>query len=466
MASVIVIGGGISGMAVAYRLKRDHRISVTVLESADRPGGKAQTEVADEFTCEEATNGWLDKEQAMRDLIRSLALETRVQPSDPAAGRRFIFRNGALREIKMHPLKFMTSSVLPLGARFRLAIEPLIKKGPSDKDETLQDFAVRRLGRGALDILVGPMASGVYAGDPSRMSLKACFGKVSNLEQQHGGLIKGMIALKKAEKAAGRDPSIVQAGPSGRLTSFKGGMAELVQALAHALGSDLRTGCRVIGVTPYKKGGFEVTVEGHDSLRADAVISAAPAWAATSFLKTLDEDAAGAFGEIPYPALDVICLGFRRDQVIHDLNGFGFLVPRGQGKTILGSLWTSSIFPGRAPEDFVLIRAMIGGMLESQVAGWTDNQVIDTVRSELENILGIPASLEPIFKRLYRHKKAIPQYHIGHGDLIDRIQRAEERHRGFFAAGNAINGIGVVDCVRESVPMANRVAALLKKKRP
>ncbi len=461
MASAIVVGGGISGMTIAYRLKRDHRIDVTVLESAERPGGKAQTETADEFTCEEATNGWLDKEPAVRDLIRDLGLEARVQPSDSIASRRFIFRRGSLREIHMHPLKFMLSSALPLGARLRLAVEPFVKKGPGDTDETLADFAERRLGKSARDILIGPMASGIYAGDPTQMSLRACFGKVHDLEQQYGGLIKGMIARKKAEKAAGKDPSAIQAGPSGRLTSLKGGMTELVQALARELGSDLQTDCQVVGITPCKKGGFDVRVKGRDLLRADSVISAAPAWAAASFLTSLDEDAAGAFEEIPYPALDVVCLGYRREQIQHDMNGFGFLVPRGQGKTILGSLWTSSIFPGRAPKDRVLIRAMIGGMLEPQVADWTQDQIVDTVRRELEDILGIKRSDEPVFIRLFRHKQAIPQYHVGHSELIRRrIRPAEERHPGFFAAGNAIFGIGVVDCVRESVPLARRVGRM------
>lgn len=461
MKRIVIVGGGVSGLSVGYRLKRNMGSAVTVLEVESRPGGKAQTVTEQGFTCEEATNGWLDKEQAMRDLIADLGLESRVQPSDDLAAHRFIYRAGRLHELEMHPLKFMTSSALPLSARLRLIMEPFVRPRTDDSDESLAAFADRRIGKGARELLIGPMASGVYAGDPARMSLRSCFGKVSALEREHGGLIKGMIALKKAKKRAGENPDDVQAGPSGRLTSLKGGVGELTGALAAALGDDLRCGARVAAVRPREGGGFLLDIEGEGQMEADVVISAAPAHAATAYLAPLDRDAAAAFGEIPYPALDVICLGFRRDQVAHPLRGFGFLVPRGQDKTILGALWTSSIFPGRSPEGHVLVRAMAGGMLEPQVAGWDTEQVVGTVLQDLRGVIGIEKNAEPVFQKVFRHPKAIPQYHVGHSRLQARIQAAETRHPGFFATGNALKGIGVIDCVRESVPLAERVARLL-----
>ncbi len=460
---IAIIGGGISGMTQAFRLKRDYDLHPIVLECTDRPGGKAQTVVADGFTCEEATNSWLDKEPAARDLLADLNLADRIQPADQAAERRFIYREGSLREIHLHPLRFMTSAVLPLGARLRLAMEPFIRKNRNISDETLADFAARRLGKGARDILVGPMASGVYAGDPFQMSLKSCFPKVHTLEQQHGGLIKGMVALKREKKRAGEDPQTVQAGPSGRITSLKGGVTELVQGLTQALGDDLKTGCKVTAVTAARDGGYTIHVRGAEPFIADAVVSAAPAWAASSYLEPLDPEIAKALREIPYPSLDVVCLGYNRTQVAHAMNGFGFLVPRNQGKTTLGCLWTSSIFPGRAPEDHVLIRTMIGGMLEPQVAGWTEEQVVDTVRRELSDILGIPPTEEPVVLRVFRHERAIPQYHVGHEQIVQRIRAAENQHRGFFTGGNALGGIGVIDCIREASPLARRVAEFVRR---
>ena len=178
-------------------------------------------------------------------------------------------------------------------------------------------------------------------------------------------------------------------------------------------------------------------------------------------MKSLDEDAARAFSEIPYPPLFVVCLGFERSAISHDLSGFGFLVPRRQGKTILGTLFTSSIFPGRAPDRHVLLRTMIGGMLEPHVAGWTDDQVLETVQDELREILGLAPGARPVFVKVFRHDRAIPQYHVGHSLLKARIAAAEERHPGFFATGNALRGIGVIDCVRESVPLAAEIAARL-----
>ncbi|MCP4675072.1 MAG: protoporphyrinogen oxidase [Deltaproteobacteria bacterium] len=461
---IVIIGGGISGMAAAFRLKHDHGLDSVVLESGDRPGGKAQTECVDGFTCERGTNSWLDKEPAARELLRDLGIYDRIQPADETAERRFIFRDGSLREIYLHPLKFMMSSVLPLGARLRLAIEPIIKKRTDDTDETLADFAARRLGKGARDVLISPMASGVYAGDPAQLSVKSCFPKVCALEERHGSLIKGMVALKREKKRAGEDPSTVQAGPSGRITSLKGGVSDLVRALADNLEESMRLGRKVSSVSAGQDGGFSVHLGGGESICADAVVSAAPAWAAASYLETLDGEASRAFGEIPYPALDVVCLGFRAEQVGGDLNGFGFLVPRGQDKTILGSLWTSSIFPGRAPDGCVLIRTMIGGMLEPQVAGWTEDQVVDTVRRELEDILGIDQSETPVFQRVFRHERAIPQYHVGHDALVSRIRRSEDRYPGLFNTGNALGGIGVIDCIREAVPMAQRVADFIRQR--
>ncbi|MDJ0765006.1 MAG: protoporphyrinogen oxidase [Myxococcota bacterium] len=461
MFHIAVIGGGISGLAVAFRLKRAVGYQVTVLEAEDRPGGKAHTEVIDGFTCEAGTNSWLDKEQAARDLLEEAGISDRIKPASQSAERRFIYRANQLREVKLHPLKFMTSSVLPLGARLRLALEPFVAKQTQTSDETLADFATRRLGKGACDILIGPMASGIYAGDPNEMSLKSCFNKVYQLEQQHGGLIKGMLALKKAKKAAGEDPSAVTAGPSGRITSLEGGVSDLVQALTAEIGTDLKLGARVLGIAPGAQGGFTLHIEGSEPMTADAVVTATPAWSAAEYLKQLDPDAATAFSEIPYPSLDVICLGYHKNQVPHDLHGFGFLVPRGQDKTILGSLWTSSIFPGRAPQDHVLMRTMIGGMLEPQVGEWPPERVIATVREELSAILGIPTGEAPVLTRIFRHPRAIPQYHVGHAHRVARIRAAESRHPGFFATGNALLGVGVIDCIRESVATAHRVSLFL-----
>lgn len=400
----------------------------------------------------------------MRTLLNELGLDARVQPSDEAASRRFIFRNGSLRELQMHPLKFMLSSALPLGARIRIVKEPFVKKPAASNDETLAEFAARRLGTGARDFLIGPMASGVYAGDPSRMSLQSCFPKIHALEAAHGGLIRGMIALKKEKKARGENPDEVTAGPSGRLTSLTGGMSDLVAALENALGdrivkSNPVTAVRNIG------NGFAVETADGTIHKGDAVVSAAPAYAAAAYLGSLDPDGADAFSAIPYPALDVVCLAFRRGDVGHDLNGFGFLVPRGQGLVILGSLWTSSIFPGRAPEDYVLFRTMIGGMTDPEIAGLSPEAVIERVRDDLQKAIGLDKSTEPALVHIFRHEKAIPQYHVGHNALVRRIADAEVRCPGLFVSGNALGGIGIIDCVRNGRATADRILEYFQARR-
>jgi protoporphyrinogen/coproporphyrinogen III oxidase len=461
MKDAIIIGGGVTGLTTGYRLVHEHGLDAVVLEKEKNAGGKARTELQEGFTTEMGTNGWLDKEPAMGALIQDLGKTDLIQTSDESASHRYIFRSGYLQELYMHPLKFMTSSALPIGARLRVALEPFIAKRTDESDETLADFADRRLGRVARELLIGPMASGVYAGDPSRMSLRSCFAKVHALENNYGGLIKGMIALKKEKRARGEDPNSVQAGPSGRLTSMKGGVQDLIDALVESLRERLLTGVSVASIHK-KEDGFAVHDQNGEIFEAKTVISAAPAWAAAQYLSSLDHDAADAFQQIPYPSLDVVCLGFPKSAVPRNLFGFGFLVPRNQGVTILGSLWTSSIFPGRAPEGYVLLRNMIGGMLNPEVADWDEEKVVRTVRKELDTILGIDGNQKPTFQKIFRHPRAIPQYHVGHSELKRRIQHAEKRHPGFFASGNAIKGIGMIDCVRESNDTAKSVSDFIK----
>jgi oxygen-dependent protoporphyrinogen oxidase len=463
---VIIIGGGISGLTIAYRLMLRGSVDVTVLESESRVGGKAYTLRKDGFSLESGSNGWLDKEPAMPKLIESLHLEDRIQPSDDAASRRFIYRKGALRELHLHPLKFMMSGALPLSARLRLAMEPFIKRraesaDDTSMDETLADFATRRLGKGAAELLIGPMASGVYAGDPRQMSLRSCFPKIAALEKAHGGLIRGMIALKKEKKQKGENPDDVTAGPSGRLTSMQGGMSDLVDALEVALDFRIQKNVRAVAVKQVAPRCFVVQTEDGRDLPCDAVISAAPAYAASSFLTQLDEEAASAFSKIPYPALDVVCLAFKREEVRHPLNGFGFLAPRGQGLTILGSLWTSTIFPGRSPKGHVLFRTMIGGMTNPDTSSWDEEQVVSKVREDLEKAIGLDSNLTPSLRHVFRHERAIPQYHVGHSELVKTILSAEERRVGFFVLNNCLGGIAVIDCVRNAEAVATRVSDYL-----
>ncbi len=461
MSKVIVIGGGISGLSVAYQLTLLGISDVEVWEAESRTGGKAYTLQKDGFYLESGSNGWLDKEPAVNRLICSLGIEDRVQPSNEASARRFIFRSGHLRELHLHPLKFMFSSALPLSARLRLTAEPFIHSKKTDDDESLADFATRRLGKGAAKWLIGPMASGVYAGDPDQMSLRSCFPKIFALEKKYGSLIKGMAALKREKKALGENPSEITAGPSGRLTSMKSGISELVDALTVALGNRIKTDMEVAVVEHALKNRFTVKTRQGIEDDCDAVISAAPAYAAAKYLALLDHDAALALSQIPYPALDVVCLAFKKEDVLHDFNGFGFLAPRDQGLTILGSLWTSSIFQGRAPDNFVLFRTMIGGMTEPQVSEWNEPDIIKEVRHDLKTAIGLKEEVTPVLSHVFRHTKAIPQYHIGHEKLVEKFSAAENHLPGLLIRGNFLGGIGIVNCIKNSELTAKKLMSIL-----
>jgi oxygen-dependent protoporphyrinogen oxidase len=295
------------------------------------------------------------------------------------------------------------------------------------------------------------MASGIYAGDPNAMSLKSCFRKVYDLEQNYGSLIKGMMKLQTQAKKTGRK---VGAGPGGVLTSFYNGMESMIQALTTFLGERLKTGAKVISVDK-SKNRFTVSCAGGEVFDADAVVIASPAHEAKDMVMSLDKALSSVLGEIYYPSVSVVCLGYKRDKIRYPLDGFGFLIPNREGRKILGTLWDSSIFPNRAPEGFVLLRSMLGGARMSDLALMDRDKLINLVMGELKDIMGI--DVQPDFGQVYTHKKGIPQYTPGHEKRLERISEIMKRFKGMYITGNAYRGIGVNDCIENSYALALRI---------
>ncbi|MFZ5907872.1 MAG: protoporphyrinogen oxidase [Nitrospirota bacterium] len=446
---VLIIGGGISGLSLAYFLReQDPAFDITVLESEKKAGGKIWTDRADGFLCEGGVNGFLDNRPRTLGLAEKLSLSP-LRSSDNAR-KRFIFSDGFLHRLPESPVAFFTSNLLSLSGRLRILGEMFVPKGTAE-EETLAEFARRRLGREAYEKLIDPMASGIYAGDPHAMSLKSCFLKVYNLEQKYGSLIKGMIKMQREAKKTGKK---VGAGPGGILTSFYDGMESMIQALTTFLGDALRTTTKVVSVDRINT---RVTVHCSDgeSLDADIVVIASPAHEAMRIVKPLDKNLASVLGEISYPAVSVVCFGYRRARIRHPLDGFGFLVPNREGRKILGTLWDSSIFPNRAPEGFVLLRTMLGGARMSDLALMGRDKLIDLVTGELKDIMGI--DVQPDFAQVYTHEKGIPQYERGHEKKLARIDEIVKRLKGIYITGNAYRGIGVNDCIENSYALAMRI---------
>lgn len=446
---LVIVGGGISGLSLAYfLLERNPALDITVLESEKKPGGKIWTDRINGFLCEGGVNGFLDNRPKTLELIAKLGLSP-LRSSDEAR-KRYIFSNGKLNLLPESPAAFLSSNLLSIFGRLRIIWEIFVPQKTSD-EESLADFARRRLGKEAYEKLIDPMASGIYAGDPENMSLKSCFRKIYDLEQQYGSLIRGMIKLQKAAKKTGKK---VGPGPGGVLTSFQDGMEMLINTLQRHIGKRLKNTSKVVSVE--KKGkSYVIHITDGSSIETEALVLATPAYETSEILKDMDKTISSVLREIFYPAISVICLGYRRDKIKHPLDGFGFLIPNRERRKILGTLWDSSIFPNRAPDGYVLLRTMLGGVRNSDLALQDEEKQISLVIKELREIMDI--DLQPDFVKVFIHKKGIPQYSLGHENRLKMVDESIKKYKRFYITGNAYRGIGVNDCIENSQIMAERI---------
>ncbi|MCE5194291.1 MAG: protoporphyrinogen oxidase [Nitrospiraceae bacterium] len=450
MGRIAIVGGGISGLSTAYAiLEKDPSAEIIIFEAEKKPGGKIWTEKIDGFLCEGGVNGFLDNKPKTLELSRKLLLSP-LRSSD-AARKRFIFSESRLKLIPETPPAFFFSNLLSFWGRLRIIYEILAPKGRNN-DESLADFAKRRLGREAYEKLIDPMASGVYAGNPETLSLKSCFPRVDNLEQKYGSLIKGMIKMNLEAKKTNKGK--IGAGPGGTLTSFFDGMEVMVDSLKNFLGDRLRTESRVVALEK-KHRGYAVVLSDDSVVESEILIIASPAYAVSEMLRNFDKPLSSIIGEIPYPALSVICFGYKKERLKHQLNGFGFLVPFKEKRKILGTLWDSSIFPNRAPEGYALLRTMAGGARASEIAMYDDKHLRDMVFRELKDIMGIDAP--PDFVKIFRHDKSIPQYNIGHASKMNTVEDMVLKHKDMYLTGNAYYGISVNDCIENSYKLAEKI---------
>lgn len=447
---VAVVGGGISGLAAAFRL-REAGAEVVLLEADARLGGKVRTEQRDGFTIEHGPNGFLSSRESAVRLAQDLGLGDRMVPATEAAEHRYLFSRGALRPLPTGPGSFLRSDILSLGGRIRLLTEPFRRApkqlGSGNHDESVFDFAARRIGEEAARRLVDPMVTGVYAGDAKRLSLPAAFPRLATLEAEHGSLFRGMAAQAKARRAAGEGGRQAggPAGPGGRLTSFPGGLGEVVDTLRTTLGDAVASSRPVTGLTRREGGGWLLEAGGGDPVAADAVVLAIPAFDIARLLGPHVPAAVEPLSNVPYAAAAVLALGFPADAMPRPLDGFGYLIPSEEAREVLGVLWTSTIFPGRAPDGQVLLRCIVGGVRRPDLAELADDALVQRTVDELSLTMGgaMPA---PTFRAVVRWPAAIPQYVLGH---LDRVRAAEAAARslgGIHLAGNGLYGVSLADC--------------------
>ncbi|WP_025324342.1 protoporphyrinogen oxidase [Deferrisoma camini] len=463
MKRVVVVGGGLSGLSAAWWVAQSAReagvgVALTVLEREPQAGGKIRSSRKGGYLCEAGPNGFLDNKPSTIVLSRALGLGERLLRSRDEARKRFVFAGGRLRQLPEDPVSFLASDILSIRGKLRLAAEFLLPQGDPDEDESVAAFVRRRLGEEALDRLIDPMAAGIYAGDPETMSLRSSFPKVHQLEQRFGGLLRGMLEMRKMAAAAGaQGPQ--SAGPGGVLWSYPEGLEELVASLADGVGRErVRTGVAAEGMERVGRAWVVRTSDG-EAVEADAVVLAVPAYDGARLLGPLDDRLADLLHAVPYVPAAVVCTGYPREGVPHPLDGFGFLVPKSEGRRILGSLWSSSIFARRSPDGRVLLTQIVGGARNPELVGLDDAGLVAVVREELRITLGIEA--EPEFVWIRRWDKAIPQYVVGHGDRLQEIEERVASLGGVFLAGNAFYGIGVNDCTARAQELGPQVVAWL-----
>ncbi|RJR14828.1 MAG: protoporphyrinogen oxidase [Nitrospiraceae bacterium] len=456
MKRIAIVGGGISGLTVAYLLlEKRSDLDITVFESDIRPGGKIWTDKTDGFLCEKGANGFLDNKPKTLELCKNL----NIGPvrSNENSKKRYIFLNEKLNALPESPPAFIKSDLLSWGGKLRMLLEYIAPKGPDD--ETVADFIIRRLGKEALEKLIDPMCSGIYAGDPYRMSIKSCFPRIKELEQQYGGLLKALLKIRKEKKKEAivrsqeSGQNKVSVAPGGKLTSFYDGAQTMTDALAEKLGDRLRVGVPVHGIV--KNGNRYQLHTSKNTFEADIVILASPAYASAEILRDFDSEISKTLSDIPYPHVAVVCFGYKKEKIGHPLNGFGFLVPRIEGRKILGTLWDSSIFPNRAAEGHALLRTMAGGAQHPDIAELEDEKIVSAVFDELKPVLTLKS--DPDMVKIYRWDKAIPQYVPGHSDKLRLLDEKLRAHPGLYLTGNSYRGIGMNDCVENGHKLADEI---------
>lgn len=443
--SCLIIGAGATGMGAALTL-REAGWAVTIVAEEPAPGGSARSFRDHGFLCEAGPNtALLSKPEVIAFLEKHGALANAIDAA-PNAKRRFLLRNGQLMAIPTSPPGLIGTPLLsPLG-KLRVLGDLFAPRG-TDDDESVLSFFSRRIGAEASREFLDPFVSGIYAGDASRLVMRHAMPAIFQMERQHGGIVRGFLAKAKERKRQGLPRT------KSRLVSWPGGIGQLFSILSKPLGASLMTSARVERIT--REGDRFVARCPQGTLEAQHLIIATPAREAARLAAPLSE-AAGKLAEIPQAPMCVVHLGYTRQQVGHPLDGFGALISRARGVRTLGVLFSSTLFPGRAPENHVLLTAFIGGRKDPEVLQLNDRDLTAAVLFDIAPLLGINGN--PVFHHVTRWPEAIPQYEPGHDRFITACERAESQCPGLHLAGNYRGGISMPDCLLQGINLAAKLS--------
>lgn len=456
---IAVLGGGISGLSIAYALEQAG-MRVTLFEANARVGGPLRSSRIDGYLVEHGPHTLFQRTAALASLLSELGLDDAIVDARESASRRYVVRYGRPLVLPQSPAAFLKSELLSTSAKLRLLAEPLIPAFDREGvDESLANFIERRLGQEVLDYLLDPFVGGTYAGDPRQMSARHTFGMLKELEDEAGSLVLGAIKRKL-------QPSDSETPPAKkRLLSFTGGLQTLTDALATRLNGDLKLGAPVTGLRR-DEGSWRVLYRRGKStagVSVDAVVSTLPSYALADLRfkgVTPPEHALERVKAITFAPCTLVSTGFKREDVAHPLDGFGVLAPRVEEMHTLGTLFVSSMFPERAPEGCVNLTTFVGGARQPELALLDDEAVVELVKFDLNRILGLRA--EPDFVHVSRWERAIPQFEVGHQLILDAYASLEEAMPGVFFAGNTRDTVALPALLNARHDHAARVTDFLQ----
>lgn len=442
---VVVIGGGISGLVCGHALRKAGT-EVLLLEASPQPGGVIHSEHRDGYLLELGPQSF-NATAPILALCRELQIESQLVKT-PEGAPRYVFIDGHLQAVPLSPPAFFKSPLFSVRTKWRVLKDIVGRTSAPRADESLADFVRRKFSAELLEKLVGPFVSGIYAGNPERLSLQSAFPQLHEAERSAGSVVRGLLRAGK-KGAAKEKPS---------LQTFRDGNQTLVDALGRNLGTSIRYGTTVKSVSapaPSNTSGFELTLQSNDrgeQIVADRLVVATNAPQAAQLLRGLDPRFDTLLQGIEYAPVVVISLGYRKTCVKHSLHGFGFLAPRSSRLRVLGSVWNSSLFPGRAPDGHVLLTSFLGGVTDPNAISMSKTDLIATVHRELAPILGI--SNQPGFSHVEKYPLAIPQLNIGHAARVSELRQLTANYPNLHLAGNYLRGPALGLCVEQALTIA------------
>jgi len=461
---VVIVGGGISGLAAAHRLMElwaggGEPFELLLLEASDRLGGTVRTHRRDGFLVEGGPDSFISEKPEALELSARLGLGERVIQTNERHRRSFVVRGGRLRPTPegfqllapSRMLPFLSTDIFTWRGKARMALDLLLprRRGANGRDdESLAAFVRRRLGREALERMAQPMVGGIYTADPELLSLRATMPRFLEMERRHRSLILAMWRAGRAMEADARHGRGASGARYSLFLSFDEGVQVLTDALAARLprgAARLKTRVESLRPEPGARG-WVLRAGGGETLRADAVCLALPAYASARLLREVDDQTADELEAIPYASTATVNLAYRRADVPHPLDGFGFVVPFVERRATLACTFSSVKFPGRAPEGHALLRAFVGGALQPEMFELDEGRMVDAVRRDLRDLLGVEAP--PLFAHVERWPRSMAQYHLGHAERVARLRATLGRHATLALCGNAYEGAGLPDCVR------------------